>query len=128
MFDEYLSGKKIKDIVVMLKDKGIKNGYGKDWSINSVSRVLRNENYKGVVYADDTIYTNIYPAIVSEDIFDEVNARLKVSKRTSSHHKTEVNYLLITWRKHSPKLRTSIAVKQIIFSRLILNSLSLFLG
>lgn len=32
MFDEYLAGKKIKDIVVMLKDKGIKNGYGKDWS------------------------------------------------------------------------------------------------
>ena len=94
MFDEYLSGKKIKDIVVMLKDKGIKNGYGKDWSINSVSRVLRNENYKGVVYADDTVYTNIYPAIVSEEIFDEVNARLKVSKRTSAHHKTEVNYLL----------------------------------
>ncbi len=94
MFDEYLAGKKIKDIVVMLKDKGIKNGYGKDWSINSVSRVLRNENYKGVVYADDTIYTNIYPAIVSEEIFDEVNTRLKVSKRTSAHHKTEVNYLL----------------------------------
>ena len=94
MFDEYLSGKKIKDIVVMLKDKGIKNGYGKDWSINSVSRVLRNENYKGVVYADDTVYTNIYPAILSEEIFDEVNDRLKVSKRTSAHHKTEVNYLL----------------------------------
>ena len=94
MFNEYLSGKKIKDIVVMLKDKGIKNGYGKDWSINSVSRVLRNENYKGVVYADDTVYTNIYPAIVSEDVFNEVNDRLKVSKRTSAHHKTEVNYLL----------------------------------
>ena len=83
MFNEYLSGKKIKDIVVMLKDKGIKNSYVKEWSINSVSRVLRNENYKGVVYADDTIYTNIYPAIVSEDFFDEVNARLKVSKKAS---------------------------------------------
>lgn len=57
MFDEYLAGKKIKDIVVMLKDKCIKNGYDKNWSINSVSRVLKNENYKGVVYADDTVYT-----------------------------------------------------------------------
>ena len=94
MFNEYLAGKKIKDIVLMLKDKGIKNRYGKDWSINSVSRVLRNENYKGVVYADDTVYTNIYPAIVSEEIFDEVNARLKVAKRTSAHYKTDVKYLL----------------------------------
>lgn len=55
---------------------------------------MRNENYKGVVQADNTVYTNIFPAIVSEEVFDEVNARLKVSKRTSAHHKTEINYLL----------------------------------
>lgn len=55
-----------------------------------VSRVLRNSNYKGCVYADNTCYTNVFPAIVSE----EVNARLKVAKRTSAHFKTDVNYLL----------------------------------
>ena len=42
MFDEYISGKCIKDIVKILQNKGIKNGYGKDWTINSVSRILRN--------------------------------------------------------------------------------------
>ncbi len=94
MFDEYLSGKRIKDIVLLLQDKGIKNNYGKEWTINSVSRILKNENYKGCVSADNTIYTNIFPAIVREEIFDEVNSRLKVAKRTSAHHKTEVNYLL----------------------------------
>lgn len=94
MFNEYLSGMRIKDIVVKLDKAGIKNNYGKSWTINSVSRILRNENYKGMVQADNTIYTNIFPAIVSEEIFDEVNKRLKVSKRTSAHHKTEINYLL----------------------------------
>ena len=94
MFDEYISGKCIKDIVKILHNKGIKNGYGKDWTINSVSRILRNENYKGCVYADGTVYTNIFPAIISEQLFDEVNEKLKISKRTSAHHKTEVNYLL----------------------------------
>ncbi len=94
MFNKYLSGECIKDIVKDLQNKGIKNSYGKAWTINSVSRILRNPNYKGIVYADDTIYTNIFPAIVSEEVFDEVNTRLKVSKRTSAHHKTEVNYLL----------------------------------
>lgn len=58
-----------------------------------VSRVLRNPNYKGCVYADDTCYTNIFTAIVNEEVFDEVNARLKVAKRTSAHFKTDVNYL-----------------------------------
>lgn len=94
MFNQYYSGKRIKDIVGLLAEKGIKNNYGKPWTINSVSRVLRNPNYKGCVYADDTVYTNIYPAIVNEEIFDEVNARLKVSKRTSAHAKSEVNNLL----------------------------------
>ena len=94
MFNQYYSGKRIKDIVVFLAEKGIKNNYGKSWTINSVSRVLRNPNYKGCVYADNTCYANIFPAIVSEEIFDEVNNRLKVSKRTSAHFKTDVNYLL----------------------------------
>ena len=85
MFDEYISSKCIKDIVKVLHNKGIKNAYGKDWTINSVSRIL---NYKGCVYADNTIYTNIFPAIISEQLFDEVNEKLKILKRTSAHHKT----------------------------------------
>ena len=94
MFNQYYSGKRIKDIVALLSEKGIKNTYGKPWTINMVSRVLRNPNYKGCVYADNTCYTNIFPVIVSEEVFDEVNARLKVAKRTSAHFKTDVNYLL----------------------------------
>ena len=94
MFNQYYSGKRIKDIVALLAEKGIKNSYDKSWTINMVSRVLRNPNYKGCVYADNTCYTNIFPAIVSEEVFDEVNARLKVAKRTSVHFKTDVHYLL----------------------------------
>ena len=94
MFEDYLSGMRLKDIVGKLVKAGIKNANGKNFTINSVSRILRNENYKGVVFADDTAYTNIYPSIVKEDLFDEVNNRLKISKRTSAHHKGKVNYLL----------------------------------
>lgn len=94
MFNDYLSGLRIKDIVIKLSNAGIKNNCGNDWTINSVSRALRNENYKGVVFADNTIYTNIFPAIVDENIFDEVNTRLQVSKRTAAHNKTKINYLL----------------------------------
>lgn len=94
MFEDYLSGMRLKDIVDKLVKAGIKNANGKSFTINSVSRILRNENYKGVVFADNTAYTNIYPSIVKEDLFDEVNNRLKISKRTSAHHKGKVNYLL----------------------------------
>lgn len=94
IFNDYLSGLKIKDIVDDLTAQGIKNSYDKNFTINSISRMLRNPNYKGEVFADDTISTNIYPAIVDTELFDEVNQKLKVSKRTSAHHKTDVNYLL----------------------------------
>ena len=94
MFNDYLSGMRIKDIVVKLSNAGIKNKYGTEWNINSISRILRNENYKGILTADNTIYTNIYPQIVSEEIFDEVNNKLKVGKRTSAHYKTDTQYLL----------------------------------
>ena len=46
----------------------IKNNYGKPWTINMVSRVLRNPIYKGKFYADGTVYTNIYPQIVNDEI------------------------------------------------------------
>lgn len=94
MFNDYLSGMRIKDIVVKLSNAGIKNKYGTEWNINSVSRILRNENYKGILTADDTVYTNIYPQIISEEIFDEVNSKLKVGKHTSAHYKTDTQCLL----------------------------------
>lgn len=94
MFNDYLSGMRIKDIVIKLSNARIKNKYGTEWNINSVSRILRNENYKGILTADNTIYTNIYPQIVREEIFDEVNNKLKVGKRTSAHYKTDTQYLL----------------------------------
>lgn len=94
MFNDYLSGMRIKDIVIKLLNAGIKNKYGTEWNINSISRILRNENYKGILTADNTIYTNIYPQIVSEEIFDEVNNKLKIGKRTSAHYKTDTQYLL----------------------------------
>ena len=94
VFDEYMSGKQIKTIIADLKEQGIKNNSGNFFNMNAISRMLRNENYKGCVYADETIYTNIFPPIIDSEIFDEVNSRLVVAKRTSAHFKTDANYIL----------------------------------
>lgn len=69
IFNQYIGGKIIKDIVSLLREQGFTNNYGKNWTINSVSRVLRNEKYKGIVRADDTIYKNIFPAIIDGELF-----------------------------------------------------------
>lgn len=56
--------------------------------------MLRNPLYSGRVYADDTIYTNIYPAIIKVEKFDKVNKMLAVGKRTAAQKKAPVPFIL----------------------------------
>ena len=41
MFNDYLTGMRLKDIVEKLIKGGIKNTYGKNFTINSVSRIYK---------------------------------------------------------------------------------------
>ena len=94
VFNDYLSGMRLKDISTKLKNNGIKTNNGKDFSINAVSRMLRSPFYIGKVYADDTIYTNIYPPIIEEEIFERVNHSLQTGKKTAAQKKAVVPYIL----------------------------------
>ena len=94
VFNDYLSGMRLKDISTKLKNNGIKTNNGKDFSINAVSRMLRSPFYIGKVYADDTIYTNIYPPIIEEEMFEKVNTSLQTGKKTAAQKKAVVPYLL----------------------------------
>jgi site-specific DNA recombinase len=94
LFDEYMNKKRIKDLVDKLKEQGIKNKYGKSFTGNMVARILRCEKYKGIVTADDTTYTDIYPALVSQELFDNVGEKLSNTKRTAAHFKSKVDFIL----------------------------------
>ena len=90
VFNDYLSGMRLKDISTKLKNNGIKTNNGKDFSMNAVSRMLRSPFYMGKVYVDDTIYTNIYPPIIEEEIFEKVNLSLQTGKKTAAQKKAVV--------------------------------------
>ena len=94
IFEMYLSGKSIVGIISELEVKGIKSPTGKDkWSKRTIDTMLSNEKYTGDVLAFKTfsIYTpshkriknnegyhkqylrtNLQPAIISKEIFKEV--------------------------------------------------------
>ena len=93
-YNDYLSGMKLKDIVLKLKNHGIKTNFNNDFNVNQVSRMLRNSFYAGKVYADDTVYTNIYPQIIDDKTFEKVNKTLQTSKRTAAQKKAVVPYIL----------------------------------
>ncbi len=94
VYNDYISGMRLKDIAGKLNKQGIKTNNGKDFNINQVSRMLRSPFYCGKVYADDTVYTNIYPPIIDEELFDKVNKSLQTGKKTAAQKKAPIPFIL----------------------------------
>ena len=94
VYNGYISGMRLKDIATKLKKQGIKTNNGNDWTINQISRMLRSSYYCGQVYADNTVYTNIYPSIISEELYDRVNKSLQTGKRTAAQKKAPIPFIL----------------------------------
>ncbi len=79
MFELYSKGYTMKQIVERLKPykTGTKNG----WNIMRVSRYLKSPRYKGTYVYDTHIVENGIPAIVSTDLWEEVNEMIKNKKQ-----------------------------------------------
>jgi len=91
IFEKHASGMYVKDIIEYLTE----NGYlfnNKPFKINTVHNFLRNEKYAGIVRYKDEVFTNIYPAIVSKELFDTVSFIL--SANHYGRHPKDVRYLL----------------------------------
>ena len=55
VFNDYISGIKLKDIAIKLNSQGITNVLGGKFNINVVSRLLRNKIYTGQYFINGTI-------------------------------------------------------------------------
>ncbi len=70
IFSEYMVGKSLESIAINMK---VPYSEDKIWNKNMVKRVLENEKYLG---------TDVYPQLISEDVFRKVNEH-KSAKATS---------------------------------------------
>ena len=70
IFSEYMAGRSLNEIA---REMAVPYSEGATWNKNMVKRVLENEKYLG---------TEIYPQLISEDVFRAVNER-KTAKATS---------------------------------------------
>ena len=91
IFEEYASGKLIKDIILALHAAGVTHR-GKPFSKNTVYNLLKNEKYAGIYRHGEQVFTDIYPRIVPEDVFEIV--RCKVKNNKYGKHKPDIVYLL----------------------------------
>lgn len=95
-FNLYDEGHTMKEIVDLLKLKGIRTKRNGDISINSITRMLHNRKYIGEYKYRDVVIPNGIPAIVPVDLFNRVQEKLAKNKKAPARHKAEDNYLLTT--------------------------------
>ena len=109
MFYMYLEGNSLNDIQKWLEENEIESPMGKDeWTVNSVSVILKNEKYKGdallqktytVDYLTKTVaknkgqvaqyyVENSHQGIVSREIFDMVQDEIKRRKNHTGYKTT----------------------------------------
>ena len=62
--------------------------------MNSLARIIRNEKYIGKVTSHGTVYTNVIPPIVDEELFYECNAIMDKHKHKPRDSKSEQPYIL----------------------------------
>lgn len=91
MFNECASGKLVKTIYQELNKKGFLYR-GKPFARNTVYRLLANEKYSGIFRHGDEVFTNMYPRIVPQEIFEAVKSKIESNKY--GKHKPDVVYLL----------------------------------
>lgn len=91
IYEEFSKGICVRKIIERLTTQGIyKNG--KKFPMNTVYNILRCERYIGIYRKGEEVVENMYPAVISKELFDKVQAILK----TYQHGKNsvEVIYLL----------------------------------
>lgn len=91
MYEQYASGVYVKDIIAELTEKGIYYR-GKPFKRTTVYNLLRNEKYAGILRHGDEVFTNIYPQIVPDEIYNIV--REKIESNHYGKHDSTVKYLL----------------------------------
>lgn len=97
IFEYYSNGKTIKTIANRLNSKGIRSKGGGEMNIDRVTYILKNRRYLGEYKFKDIVLENAFEAIVSKELFDEVQIKMQKNKKAPSRLKAlDEHYLLTT--------------------------------
>ena len=94
IFEMYAGGANVITIINALNARGLKTSTGSRWNKNSLHRILRNEKYIGIYRWGDVRVEGGIPAILSKELFNEVQDRMKKVARAPGASRTEVDYIL----------------------------------
>lgn len=93
VFERYVNGASLADIVRELNEGGVKTAMGTPFANNSLQKMLRNRRYLGIYIYGDVEVPGGMPSIIDQSTFDMAQARLRVYKHTPN---ARGDYLLTT--------------------------------
>lgn len=96
IFQRYADGETTREIVESLSARGLRTKQDKPFMMNSFTTVLKNRKYIGEYQYQDVVIPGGVPAIVPEEMFNKVQARLEKNRRAPARAKAEEEYLLTT--------------------------------
>lgn len=96
IFDLYVKGMKMSDIILYLNNRGLKTSYGNPYNKNSIRTILENKKYIGTYVFKGKETPNAIPRIIDDDTFKKAQEMLKFNKRSPARGKLKSEYLLTT--------------------------------
>lgn len=94
-FEMYNDGTGIKEICRIFNSEGLKTAAGREWSVNSFNRLLRNKKYIGIYqFGDLATTTGGIPRILSDELFFAVQKRMEANVTGRARGKAKTEYFL----------------------------------
>lgn len=96
IFQLYADGTSATQIINYCNNKGYKTARGRPFTRSSLTTILHNKKYIGIYEYEDVVVENGVPAIISQELFDRVQSRLKHNYSARAKAKAVTDYLLTT--------------------------------
>lgn len=93
-FERYANGETVAELCESFNSRGFRTAKGAEFNKNSFRNMFQNERYIGVYKYKDIRIEGGVPAIVSKEVFEVVQRRLKINAQAPSRGKAKVDYLL----------------------------------
>ena len=90
----YSQGYRARGIIKIFNERGYRRRNGEPFEHRYLYHILHDKKYTGVVERQGQIYTNIFPRIISDDIWEKVNAINEENKIAPSRKKEVFDFIL----------------------------------
>ena len=96
VFEMYIEGHTMADIIRYLNSKGLKTAFGNEFNKNSIRSLLLNKKYVGIYSYNGKETKGGVPAIIDDETWERVQEMMFKNKQAPARARAKTEYLLTT--------------------------------